>query len=107
MKSEKDVKAGVKKTFGNPVDYLWWYMPAANGFGTPGIPDFVGCCAGHMFAIETKFGKGTRTAWQEKQANAMGLAGAKYWLVNEKNLDDWALEFHVWVSTVLALEGGR
>lgn len=96
MKSEKDVKAAVKKVFaGLPIE-CWYYMPAANGFGTPGIPDFVGCVEGRLFAVETKFGSGKRTAWQDKQAANIGAAKGKYWLVNEKNIDDFALDFCAW-----------
>ena len=97
MKSEKDVKADVKKIIGNPVDMLWWYMPAANGFGTPGIPDFMGCAYGKTFAIETKFGSGKRTAWQEKQALAIEAAGGKYWLVSEKTVERFAVAFSAWL----------
>lgn len=105
MKSEKDVKAAVKKSLGNPVNFLWYYMPAANGFGTPGIPDFMGICYGHSFAIETKFGAGKRTAWQEKQAAAIEAAGGKYWLVNEKNVGDFTVSFAQFVRECAARNG--
>lgn len=100
MKSEKDVKAAVKKALGNPVASVWWYMPAANGFGTPGIPDFVGIAYGHGFAIETKFGAGKRTAWQEKQAHGIENAGGKYWLISEKNIDTFVIEFSAWLKGI-------
>jgi len=105
MKSEKDVKAAVKKALGNPVPYLWYYMPAANGFGTPGIPDFVGCAYGHMFAVETKFAGGKRTAWQDKQALAIEASGGRYWLISEKNVGDFQAEFSQWTRGVAALHG--
>lgn len=105
MKSEKDVKAAVKKAMGNPVDFLWYYMPAANGFGTPGIPDFMGICYGRAFAIETKFGAGKRTAWQEKQADAINWAGGQYWLVNEKNIGDFAVSFSQFTRECAARAG--
>jgi hypothetical protein len=95
-KSEKDVKEAVKKIMGRPVEKLWWYMPAANGFGTPGIPDFMGCAYGKTFAIECKFGAGKRTAWQEKQADALNWAGAQYWLVSEKNIEGFTEAFSKW-----------
>lgn len=98
MKSEKDVKAAVKKILQAETG-VWWYMPAANGFGTPGIPDFVGCAHGHMFAIETKFGPGKRTAWQEKQAEAIVAAGGRYWLINEKNVPDFIVQFTLWAGS--------
>ena len=97
MKSEKDVKEAVKKIMGRPVGFLWWYMPAANGFGTPGIPDFMGCAYGKTFAIETKFGTGKRTAWQVKQAEAIQAAGGKYWLLCEKDLESFEVTFSAWL----------
>jgi len=97
MKSEKDVKAAVKEIMGRPVPNLWWYMPAANGFGTPGIPDFVGCAYGKTFAIETKFGAGKRTAWQLKQADAIQAAGGQYWLISEKDVESFRVTFAAWL----------
>lgn len=32
----------------------WYYMPASNGYGVVGIPDFVGHRRGIFFSIETK-----------------------------------------------------
>ena len=97
MKSEKDVKEAVKKIMGRPVDVLWWYMPAANGFGTPGIPDFMGCAYGKTFAIECKFGAGKRTPWQVKQGEAIQAAGGKYWLVSEKDIESFQITFSAWL----------
>jgi hypothetical protein len=104
MKSEKDVKAAVKKTLCLP-GAVWHFMPAANGFGMPGIFDFVGCANGAAFGVETKFGSGKRTAWQEKQAAAFEAAGGKYWLINEKNVEDFAVSFSQFARECAARNG--
>lgn len=33
---------------------IWFFMPAANGFGKVGVPDFICCWNGQFFAIEAK-----------------------------------------------------
>lgn len=98
MKNEKDVKAAVKKIMGPVRPGLWWYMPSANGFGTPGIPDFIGAAHGQLFGIETKFGSGKRTEWQVRQADRIQAAGGKYWLVSEKDLESFAVTFPAWME---------
>ena len=100
MKSEKDVKAAVKQVL-DDIPGVWYFMPAANGYGAPGIPDFLGCYAGHMFAIECKFGPGTQTMWQKKQANAITVAGAPYMLINEHNVNELAIRFSGWIAICL------
>jgi len=44
----------------------WFYMPANNGMGVSGIPDFVGAIGpmGRFFSIEAKAGTGKPTANQ-------------------------------------------
>jgi hypothetical protein len=97
MKNEGDVKKIVKNVL-NDSEYCWWFMPAANGFGRSGIPDFSGCVNGSMFAVETKFGKGTTTAHQEREIAALIRSGAKVWIVRETSVDVWEMEFKAWVA---------
>lgn len=33
---------------------IWFYMPVQNGMGVVGIHDFICCCRGFFFTIETK-----------------------------------------------------
>jgi hypothetical protein len=33
---------------------VWYYMPVSGGFGSHGIPDFVGCVRGRFIGIECK-----------------------------------------------------
>lgn len=97
MKNEGDVKKIVKDVL-KATDDCWWFMPPANGYGRSGIPDFVGCVDGHMFAVETKFGKGTTTANQERELATLTRCGAKVWIVRETSVDVWEMEFKAWVA---------
>ena len=97
LSNESDVKKIVKAVLKSTPD-CWWFMPPANGFGRAGIPDFVGIVNGLGFAVETKFGKGTTTANQEREIAALMQSGAKVWIVRETNVDDWHLEFKAWAA---------
>jgi hypothetical protein len=33
---------------------VWYFMPSAGTFSVSGVPDFVGCCEGKFFTVETK-----------------------------------------------------
>ncbi len=56
---------------------VWYFMPANNGMGKSGIPDFICCVDGRMLAIETKApGRRTNTtAMQDMQLEAIRAAG--------------------------------
>ena len=96
MKSERDVKAKVKELLEHPD--IWWYMPVMNGYGVQGVPDFLGAHKSKMFGIETKFGKGKLSAWQEKQIHALRLVGVPVWVVSEKNFDSFVTDFMEWMG---------
>ncbi len=77
---EGKVKASVRKIldeFG-----VYYFSPAANGYGRVGIPDIICCVNGRFLAIECKAGGGTTTALQERELNAIRLAGGVSILVN-------------------------
>jgi len=97
MKKEEDVKKVVKAVLKSTPD-CWWFMPPANGLGRSGIPDFVGIVNGLGFAVETKFGKGTTTANQDREIQTLIQSGARVWIVRETNVDDWHLEFKAWAA---------
>lgn len=98
MKNEGDVKKVVKLILCDTVN-CWWFMPPANGFGRAGIPDFVGHVNGKFFAVETKFGAGKPTANQVREINNITDTNGEVWLVNEKNINEWELEFRKWAAT--------
>ena len=87
---EAKVKANVRKI----LDELgiYHFMPPANGFGRAGIPDIVACMDGHFIAIECKAGKGTTTALQDRELNAILNHGGTVYNAREHNLDDLKLQ---------------
>ena len=66
FRSEADVKTAVKQLL---AEYpgVWYFMPASNGYGRSGVPDFVGCFQNMFFAVETKFGYGKPTPAQKME----------------------------------------
>ena len=83
----------VKKAVRTLLDELgiYHFMPPANGFGRAGIPDIVACMDGHFIAIECKAGKGTTTALQDRELNAILNHGGTVYIAREHNLDDLKL----------------
>jgi len=100
MKNEADVKKIVKDVLKDTKN-CWWFMPPANGYGRAGIPDFVGCVNGYLFAVETKFGKGTTTANQTREIADIQQSGGRVWIVRETSVDTWAIEFKAWAALCL------
>jgi Holliday junction resolvase len=86
---ENTVKKNVRKLL-DSLD-IYHFMPPANGFGRAGIPDIVGCMDGHFIAIECKAGKGTTTALQDRELNAILNHGGTVFIAREHNLEDLKL----------------
>lgn len=84
MKREADVKRRVKQLLDERN--IWWMMHVPMGMGVQGIPDFLCCVHGKFVAIETKFGGGKLTAWQERQLDLIEKAGGAVLVVTERNL---------------------
>lgn len=49
---EGRIKSKVKALF-NRYN-VWYFMPANNGYGRAGVPDFVACANGRFISVETK-----------------------------------------------------
>jgi hypothetical protein len=86
FRSEADVKTAVKQLL---AEYpgVWYFMPASNGYGRAGVPDFVGCFQDRFFAIETKFGSNKPTPAQKMELKKIHDALGVAMIINEKNLE--------------------
>lgn len=73
MTPEAKVKAAVKKELDKAG--VWYFMPAANGYGRAGIPDIICCINGYFLAIECKAERGKTTALQERELGKIKDAG--------------------------------
>lgn len=73
---------------------VWYFMPAANGYGTSGVPDFVCCWNGRLLAIETKApGKrANTTAMQDAQIAGIRASGGTAVVVDDAAQLDELLE---------------
>ena len=83
---EAKVKAAVRKLL---VEFdIYYFSPAANGYGRAGIPDIICCFGGRFIAIECKAGKGVTTALQDRELAAISTAGGMTMVVNETNIQE-------------------
>ena len=71
----------------------YYFFPATGGYGKSGVPDIVGCYKGRFFGIECKAGKNKPTALQERELEAIRVAGGTALVINEDNLHE--LEAHL------------
>lgn len=88
IKNEKGVKARVKKLL-DQHGWFWW-MPAANGFGTQGIADFLAVRKGVFMAVETKFGSNKPSALQRAFLDSIAAEDCFAFVVNEDNIETFA-----------------
>lgn len=84
MNKEKDVKLAIKAVFQKYNAYF--FMPAQNGYGRAGIPDFIACLNGQFIGVEAKFGKNGASPHQVREMNEINLHGGVAMVVNENNL---------------------
>jgi Holliday junction resolvase len=90
---EKKVKNAVVKQLKLLGESVYYFFPATGGYGRNGVPDIVGCFKGKFWAIECKAGKGTTTALQDRELNAIRNAQGEAWVVNESNMDAVGIMF--------------
>lgn len=82
---EGEVKARVKKIL-DDAD-VWYFSPAANGYGRSAIPDIVCCVRGYFLAIECKADKKQPTALQERELDKIIANGGTGICINAENID--------------------
>lgn len=73
------------KTYG---DSVYYFMPAANGFGKAGVPDIIACVRGAFVGIEVKADKRKNppTALQEKNLAEIRTAMGHALVIDENDL---------------------
>jgi Holliday junction resolvase len=98
MTPEGAVKAKVRKLL--VEEGVYYFSPAANGFGRAGIPDIICCVEGFFLAIELKAGKGKTTALQDREIAAIHEHGGIAIVVNENNIHE-VKETITWIKTNL------
>lgn len=74
---EGKVKDAVKKEL--KARGVWYFMPAANGFGKVGIPDIICCVDGKFLAIETKAPGKRNNTTPNQDARINEIRAAKGW----------------------------
>jgi hypothetical protein len=78
---EKKVKDKVVKLLKEKGVY--YFFPATHGYGRSGVPDIICCYKGVFLAIECKAGSNKTTALQDKEIDAIRVAGGIAFVVNE------------------------
>ena len=60
---------------------MWWYKPVQQGFGKLAL-DYVGCCNGRFFTIETKAEGEWLTPYQRMAARDVLAAGGAVFIIS-------------------------
>jgi Holliday junction resolvase len=84
---EGKVKDKVTKQLRAFGEGVWYFSPAANGYGRAGIPDIIVCAWGNFVAIECKAGTNKPTVRQQQELATISLAQGHAMVVNEYNVD--------------------
>lgn len=77
---EGKVKEAVKKILDG--FNVYYFMPAANGYGRAGIPDVVCCYYGYFMALECKSASGKTTALQDRELERIRERGGAALVIN-------------------------
>lgn len=86
MRSESDVKREVQKLL-KKSHGVWYFMPASNGYGRAGIPDFIINFRGKFLAVETKFSRNKPTPAQKMELKKIHESFGTSLIINEENID--------------------
>ena len=95
MTPEAKVKAKIKEILKELG--AWYAMPMGTGYGHSGVPDFLVCLDGVFIAIETKAGKGTTTALQDREIKRIHEAKGIAIVVREDNLETLARDLKMMI----------
>jgi len=69
---------------------VYYFFPAANGFGRTAIPDIICCVRGKFLAIECKAGSLSATAIQQRELIRINSSGGTGIVINADSIDDLA-----------------
>ncbi len=84
---EGRVKAAICKLLDAYAPDVYYFKPAANGYGRAGIPDVIICCNGRMIAVECKTRGNNPTPLQQRELTRIEAAGGITLVLNEDNID--------------------
>jgi Holliday junction resolvase len=83
---EGKVKAVLCKLLDAYSPDVYYFKPAANGYGRAGIPDVIVCCNGRMIAVECKTRGNNPTPLQQRELTHIEAAGGITVVLNEDNI---------------------
>jgi hypothetical protein len=95
MTPEGKVKAKVKRVLDQFAPHVYGHWIVQNGMGTPTL-DYIGCCCGWYFTIETKAKGQKLTPRQEKTAQSTEEADGVVFRIIGAN-DMAILELEAWL----------
>lgn len=84
---EGRVKKAVCELLDKYKPHVYYFKPAANGYGRAGIPDIIVCAYGQFLAIECKARGNQPTALQQRELAAIQHAGGLTCTIDETNVE--------------------
>jgi len=103
MTPEGVVKKKVKEClylFGDYIDGFW---PVPSGYGESHL-DYVGCCHGWFFTIETKKPGAKPTPRQKERIRTVEKSGGKVFVIDGTDNTDTIADLYAWLHTRERLE---